>query len=357
MSEPNTSSPLGEATIHQDGELTLSVSRKIAPEAVDLLKRTIYGTRGVRYQHTNQEAKIQDLTRPLFFHLRKAGQLIGTYCLDERSLELGSSLTTGFYGRYLAVNEAYSGNGYGRLLKQQAIAYVEQNTPSPFLFYSYIEGKNERSIAISQKEGFESVATLKTYFFRRYSPFKDKRFIQATSADLLQMQPLLNQFYGSYGFKTFAHIGYKDQYFVLKEQGQIVAGVQANPVCWQFHQMAGWRGWILMNLVPLFSASRRFFNPARNEFLVLEGMYFQKGRPELLPILLESVLAHHNLHSAMCEIDQRDPLLQQLVDPSMGLLSGLEKDVSTHVLIKAKGLSDSVLQIKTPVYVSCFDYA
>ncbi|RZK65663.1 MAG: GNAT family N-acetyltransferase [Pedobacter sp.] len=59
-----------------------------------------------------------------------AGELIGTYCLDERTLELESVQTTGFYGRYLAVDEAHSGHGYGRLLKQQAVAYVEQRTAS-----------------------------------------------------------------------------------------------------------------------------------------------------------------------------------------------------------------------------------
>lgn len=346
-----------EVEIYRNGESIITAGGTIDPIAIDLLKRTIYGTKGVRYQHTNQETKIHDLPKPLFFHLRQAGQLIGTYCLDERTLELGSTQTTGFYGRYLAVEETHSGNGYGRLLKQQAVAYVEQHTPSPFLFYSYIEGKNARSMAISKKEGFTSGATLKTYFFRRYSPVQDQRFSQATASDLRQIQPLLSQFYRSHRFQTFAHIGYQDQYFVVKEQGQIVAGVQANPVCWRFYQMAGLRGWALMNLIPLFSASRRFFNPAQNEFVVLEGMYYQKGRPDLLPVLLESVLAHYGLHSAMCEIDQQDPLVEQLRHPSMGLLSGFEKDVKTHVLMKPIGLPEQGFDTKAPVYVSCFDYA
>jgi hypothetical protein len=121
--------------------------------------------------------------------------------------------------------------------------------------------------------------------------------------------------------------------------------------------MPGAMGWVLMNLVPLLSASRRFFNPAHNEFAVLEGMYYQRGRPELMPILLESVLAHYGLHSAMCEVDQRDPLVELLLHPSMGRLSGFEKGVQTHVLVKAVGLSEQVVESKAPIYVSCFDYA
>lgn len=346
-----------DVAIYRNGELILTAGGTIDPAAIDLLKRTIYGTKGVRYQHTNQETKIHELANPLFFHLWQAGQLVGTYCLDERTLDLGSIQTTGFYGRYLAVDEAHAGHGYGRLLKQQAVAYVEQRTPSPFLFYSFIEGKNARSIAISRKEGFQSVATLKTYFFRRYSPTQDNRFSPATAADLEHLQPLLKPFYQAYRFKTFAQIGYQNQYFVLKEQGRIVAGVQANPVAWRFYQMPGATGWVLMNLVPLFSASRRFFNPTHNEFAVLEGFFFQEGRAELLPILLESVLAHYGLHSAMCEIDQQDPLVELLMHPSMGPLSGFEKDVQTHVLVKPIGLPQEVFDTKAPIYVSCFDYA
>ena len=346
-----------EVEIYRNGELIITAGGVIDSAAIDLLKRTIYGTKGVRYQHSNQETKIHDLAKPLFFYLRQAGQLIGTYCLDKRNLDLGSIQTIGFYGRYLAVDEAHSGKGYGRLLKQQAVAYVEQHTHSPFLFYSFIEGKNARSIRISQKEGFQPLATLRTYFFRRYSPILDKRFSQSTATDLQQIQPLLRKFYQSYRFKTFAQIGYQNQYFVLKEQGQIVAGVQANPVAWRFYQMPGVMGWVLMNLVPLVSASRRFFNPARNEFVVFEGFFFQKGQPELLPVLLESVLAHYGLHSAMCEIDQIDPLVELLLHPAMGQLSGFEKDVQTHVLVKSIGLPDKIFKSKAPVYVSCFDYA
>lgn len=56
-----------DVAIYRNGELILTAGGTIDPAAIDLLKRTIYGTKGVRYQHTNQETKIHELANPLFF--------------------------------------------------------------------------------------------------------------------------------------------------------------------------------------------------------------------------------------------------------------------------------------------------
>jgi len=346
-----------EEIIFEWEDLRMTVARELHPAGLALLKRTIYGTSGIRYQHTNQESKVRDLTNPLFFHLWHGAELIGMYCLDERMLELENHQATGFYGRYLSIAESQSNKGYGRLLKQQAVEYAGQHTPSPFLFYSYIEEQNERSLKISTREGFRTVAHLKTYFFRRYTPRKDKRFSAATPDDLIQVASLLSRYYRHYTFKTFAHIGYQGQYFVLKEGGKIVAGVQANPVCWRFSQLPGPLGPLILKLLPLFPFTRWYFNPDRNAFAVLEGIYITDNRPDLLPILLESVLAHLGLHAAMCQIDERDPLLALLKQKAMGPFSGIRANVNTQVLIKSVDLPDQWIGYQRPVYVSCFDYS
>lgn len=335
----------------------MTVMRLIDPAGVTLLKHAVYGTSGVRYQQTQQEIKAKDLHNPLFFHLYLGSKLIGLYCLDERLLDLETGPTVSFYGRYLVVDATYFSRGYGRLLKHEAIGYVKQRTTCPFLFYAFIEEKNLRSQVISQGEGFYSIARLKTFIFRRYSPLLDERFAVASANDLSTVLPMLDQLYRNHTFKTFVHIGYNDNYFILKERGQIVAGVQANPVCWRFTHMPGLSGWVTMNLIPLLSATRRFFNPSRYTFVVLEGMYFQPGQQKLLPVLLESVLAYFGLHSAMLQIDEKDPILPLFESNRMGPISGFQHGVKTHVMVKVVGLeSDSSLS-QRPQYVSSFDFS
>lgn len=344
-------------TIYEQDDLRITVGHALESYGLTLLKNTVYGTKGIRYQHTNQETKVRDLVSPFFFHLWQGDELIGMYCLDERQLDIENRLITGFYGRYLSVAESRSNKGYGRLLKLKAMEYAERHTSSPFLFYSYIEEKNERSMAISVNENFRSIALLKTYFFRRYAPVKDKRFGVATADDLTRIIPLLSRFYRHYTFKTFAHIGYRGQYFVLREGAHIVAGVQANPVCWRFIQMPGLWGPLIMKLAPLLPLTRWYFNPARQAFAVLEGFYHSEGRAHLLPVLLESVLAHLGLHSAMWLIDERDPLTPLLSQKEMGSFSSFRVGITTHVLVKSVGTPDAWLLNQRPLYVSCFDYS
>jgi GNAT superfamily N-acetyltransferase len=357
MNKLSESEDTPEHIILQNADLRLTVSSVPDPAALDLLKRTIYGTTGIRYQHTNQLTKAKDLKDPLFFQLWRSGQLVGLYCLDRRMTDLSTEPVLGFYGRYLTVDQAHAEQGYGRLLKQQAIAYVEETTSSPFLFYSYIEGKNARSVNISEKEGFASITRLNTYFFRRLWPQKDKRVEPATAAQLEQIQILLSRYYAKYSLKSFANIGYQGNYFVLAESGQIVAGIQANPVCWRIMQMPSKWGDLFISVAPHVPLVRRLFNPDEFAFAALEGLYLAKGREDLLPVLLESVLAQTGLYSAMWQIDERDPNMTLLETLDMGIMSRFEAGVKTHVFVKAVGLPKGWMGANNPVYTSSFDYS
>lgn len=349
--------PTEPTLLVRNKSLTLSVKSVADVAAVNLLKNTIYGTNGVRYRQTGQEKKVGQLHNPFFFHLYVSETLQGFYCLDHRLVNIGRETVDGFYGRYLAVNQSVQGKGYGRLLKTSAVKYITESVSSPHLFYSYIEEKNTRSLSTSEREGFCSVATLKTFIFRRYSPVTDRRFGIASVVDRTTILALLDQQYQNYSLKNFDRIGYDNSYFILRESGQIVAGVQANRACWQFIDMPGKKGWALMNLAPLVSVSRRFFNPTQQAFAVLEGLYLKEGKQNLLPVLLESVLAHFNLHSLMWQIDEQDPFIRLLTKNMMGPLSGFEADVRTHIMVKAVDLDAGLILTQQPKYVSCFDYS
>ncbi|GAA4418614.1 hypothetical protein GCM10023187_52190 [Nibrella viscosa] len=343
--------------LYQKGLLKLTVATQAYEQAVDLLQQTTYGTKGIRYRQTGQQEKIHQLNNPYFFYLYEGDVLIGFYCLDQRIVGFPAGSVSAFYGRYLAVRDNYQGKGYGQLLKSKAVDYIRRQVQPPYLFYSFIEAKNTRSVAVSTHEQFESVAQLKTYMFRRYSPTKDPRFQEASTIDPTRTVPLVQRQFAGYGFQNFININYKNQYFTLEEDGQIVAGVQANPILWKLVHIPGPLGKLIGNVAPFVPGLRRFFNPSRQAFVVLEGVYVEKERPELLPILLESVLAHFKLHTAMWQIDQNDPLMSLLLQPKMGLFSQFQPNVTTHVMVKAVGLPEGIKPGLEPVYMSCFDYS
>ena len=351
--------PGQEAVIYQQESLRIIVKQAADPAAVDLLKRTVYGTNGIHYQHTGQANKVEQLNRPFFFHLFLHNDLIGIYCLDERPVNLSGELTVcGFYGRYLSVTPDHQHKGYGRLLKVEAVRYVETHAKAPYLLYSYIEEKNVRSLRLSEHEGFASVARLKTFLFRRYAPITDSRFACLADSEKVWLLTQLEHVYGSHALTTFARIGFQNNYFVLREENEIIAGVQANPVRWNFSNMPGFGGWLMMHVAPLTSITRRFFNPDQYQFVALEGIYWKPGRESVVPVLLESVLACFGFHTALLEVDTRDPLNALLTDvKKMGLLSGFQSGIITHVMVKASSPEHLPALTDKPVYVSSFDFS
>ena len=346
-----------QVLLYQRGALTLFVSAQADPDAIRLLKHTTYGTEGIRYRQTGQADKICHLHKPYFFQLYSHEQLIGYYCLDQRPVGFPSASFLGYYGRYLAVKDDYQGKGFGQLLKSTAINYLTKSAPLPHLFYSFIEEKNTRSVKASLKENFVSVAQFKTYMFRRFSPKVDSRFQITSLVDPANALKLVQRQFAHYGFQNFININYQNHYFTLEENGQVIAGVQANPIIWKLVHIPGMLGPIIRHIAPTLPGLRRFFNPSSQSFVVLEGVYVDKNRPDLLPVLLESVLAHFKIHTAMWQIDAKDPMLELIKGQKMGMLSQFQPEVTTHLMVKAVGFPATFDLAKDPAYMSCFDYS
>ncbi|MCK8495527.1 MULTISPECIES: GNAT family N-acetyltransferase [Spirosoma] len=343
--------------LYRNADLTLLVSAHADEQAIALLQQTTYGTEGIRYQQTGQEAKLNRLNNPFFFHLYQHQTLIGLYCLDQRAVGFPDASISGYYGRYLAVHQNVQGRGYGQLLKTTAVNYVNQHVSTPHLFYSYIESRNTRSMAASIKENFTSIARLKTFMFRRFSPHKDTRFIQASLTDSSRNLQLVQRQYTDYGFQNFLNINYKNNYFALEEDGHLLVGVQANLIIWKLVHIPGKFGSFIHYVAPFLPGLRRFFNPARQSFVALEGVYIAEGQTQLLPVLLESVLAHFDVYTAMWQIDEKDPLINLLNSPKMGRFSQFQPGVTTHLMVKDLDRPSHIQLGKEPAYVSCFDYS
>lgn len=348
-----------EQVVFEQGELRVLVSPTLHPAAMDLLRQTEYGTSGIRYRQQDQLVRVRDLAHPRFFLLWRSAHLLGMYCLDERQVWLDGRWLPAFYGRYLTVSAAHMGQGYGHLLKQQAIQYVERTTSSPCLLYCFIEQKNTRSSAISLDEGFTAVATLRTTLFFHGQPEIDPRVEPAAATDLPAIKSILFTRYQNHHLLTLERIGYQQGYFVLREAGVIVAGVQAIRVHWCFTHIPEPVRSMLRLVLP-----KRFFNPDQQPFAVLEGVYLAEGHHQLWPVLLESVLAHLAVHGAMWQPDEADhgPSYRRTGQPWLkisdrGLSAGLQLGIRTGVLVKPMGMAMPWIFPTGPVYASCFDYA
>ncbi|RYY19468.1 MAG: hypothetical protein EOO36_05710 [Cytophagaceae bacterium] len=157
----------------------------------------------------------------------------------------------------------------------------------------------------------------------------------------------------------FDHLFDQGNYFVLRENGAIIAGAQANPVRWRIVAMPGLSGKVLLRGLPHVPVLRRLLNPAHYAFAALEALCALPGREPALLKLLESVLVHFGYTSALVLLDVNSPLHRYLKNSGqLGLLQALKQPTYTQVLVKLNGLGDKqVKQAPTqPLYASAFDY-
>jgi L-amino acid N-acyltransferase YncA len=344
-----------KSIVYQDGELSISVGVTFDNSIVGLLKKSIYGTEGPKYQHSGQELKLQNLKNPIFFILRKQDKTIGFYCLCEREIWIGTEKYLGYYGRYLAVDENYQGNGFGKLLKKKAVEYVETNGTSPSVLYSYIEENNTRSLNISQKMGFKSISTLETIIFSRLYPKADNRVTRIDEVELPEILEKLESQNVHTILRTFENINYQNNYFVLKENGRIVAGLQVNPTRWKIVEMAGMGGKILLNVLPYIPILKRLINPQKHDFVAIEGIFIETGSDELLYSLIEGVLHQFSVTSALIELDSKSSILEIFnKKQNLGLLNAFKNEIKTHVMIKSFNCNLPIPHGEA--YVSSFDF-
>ncbi len=342
--------------VYHKADISIYVGQTFDDEVVSLLKRTIYGTKGPKYQHTGQEVKLANLKSPIFFTLKSKEETIGFCCICEREIMIEEQSFLGYYGRYFAVDVRFRGNDYGRLLTKIATEYIEANSKNPSIFYSYIEENNIRSLKISMASGFESISTLETIIFSRLYPKQNKNVSRLAQSEIPTILSKLESQNSTTILRTFENINYQDNYFVIREKGIIVAGLQANPVCWKIKEMEGISGKILLKILPHIPIIKRLINPDKYDFLAIEGLFVENGYEDYLYDLLEGVLHQFAMTSALIQLDSKSPFLKVFTDRgNLGLLNSMKKDVKTHVMVKVINGDKSIIKAGE-VYVSSFDF-
>lgn len=341
-------------TIYKSDNIRISVSTTANLEAVKLLENTIFGNKGIKYQHTSLTTTIEALKNPLFFYLYFDNELIGFYCLCKRIINSRKTSIDTFYGRYLTISPTYSEKGFGKILKREAVKYVENLSLKSVIFYSYIEQNNVHSLNISQKENFITAGLINSFVFFRFFPKKNKSVQKLSKDKIPEMKELLKNYYNEHGLVVLENIGYKENYFVLKYNNEIIAGVQANPVLWHIVKMDGLLGKLLkyISKVPFVNRIIR----TNYEFLAIEGIYIKEEYfdNDTLYKLLEATLVHFNLNTILMQLDFHSPLAKKLnKDKKLGLVNKLNKPVTTHVMVK----SHEDVQPISPIYISSFDFA
>lgn len=341
----------------------LEIARSPKDQVIRLLEENMVGTPGssMVYRHVNVREKVTSLGDAYFCNLSIREKLIGTICFSRRIvLNLGNPQTA-FYIRYFTFLDKFRSNheqqrrgkqnkvrrDVALLMDGEGLDYDDE-----LLLYAYVDDDNIRSKRLIEEFGFREAGTFKTIPFSRFYPKSHPDVSKITDDQKTEIQALLTNYYTNYQLVSFENLFLKGDYFVIREGGEIVCGVQGIPDQWEIVDLPGVAGAVMMNVIPRLPLVRRLFQK-EYKFVFLEAVFCKSGYEKHLSRLFESVLAHYGAYSAILCLDPRADLYQRLKRVRMGITHKIMGEKSIGIVVKTS--RDDLLDQDNPFFVSGFD--
>jgi len=340
---------------------------KIPPKSViDLLTRTYIGTNGTLYQLLDTKTKIHKLHQPHFIFIERNNKAIGNMTICQREVMINHEKTPSNYIRYFAFDQLFhggsqKGKGSSQLHQYFKALFDTSNfdpvnpEKDPSIYWAFIDPDNIRSFNMNERFGFETIGQFKTLAFSRVNP-KNRNISALREVEKTEVMAEIKSFYADHQFFSPIHLFDDNNYYVLRKDGQIIAGIQANPVKWKIKSLPGISGRFLLQSAPYIPRIRKLINPNNHEFLATEGLFWKKGFEHEVQNLLEGVLAETKHHSLLIWQDLKDESLKG-IPIKWGFIQRIKQDNTIHIVAKINGHPADTKESfqKKPFYLSGFD--
>jgi len=288
------------------------------------------------------------------------GIIMGTAVFCNPQVTVEGKPFNYYYTRYFASSPAIRGRGLIKKLAIQLMSSIREGEKSKTIFVGFIERGNKSSYKVAEAAGYHTIGTIKTVGFSRFFPKKSKRIQQVTTEQEKQIViSLLQDQYKYHGLVQFDYLFMHNNYYVIKENNEIVAGCQFHKAHWVVNKMPGMMGKIILNIVPMIPLLNRLFNPKKFEFLAFEGLFFKPGNESKLHELFEGLLAKEKLKSALFWMDEKCPYYKTLsAYGKNGLINNFVKESDVYLMASYQNMTDEEITIteNCALYASGFDY-
>ena len=323
-----------------------------------LLRETVYGTKGVKINHRDTDKKLDQLIQPDFHTLWNGEELMAVAVYCKRTINLELENIDAYYIRYFSVDINHQDKGLGKQLTERVEEHYKNNISGKVVFYAYIEEKNLKSIGVSNHFEPKIIGTMKTLFFSRFSPDKNKNCQIAQLEDIEKVKGLLQERYKDYTTVNLNRIGYEDSYYIYKENNKIIAGVQLVNTKWRIHSLPGFMGWLSLYIFPYIPFLNKVADGKNLKFSGVEGLYCLKGKEDELLILLEHAIASVSNYKAFIYLDVKDSLYKALEGrKDLGFMGKVQKSPSVRIIYQSFNLNekDKAQLLSSSKYISAFD--
>jgi len=168
----------------------------------------------------------------------------------------------------------------------------------------------------------------------------------------------IREFYSEYTLFNPDPVFRNHCYYVIRQSGRVVAGLQAYPVTWRIVDFGNrWINTVGSLLVRLPFVRRRL-DPEAFRLLAFDGIYCEPGYEDDLYELMEGVLEREKHYLGMMMMDTRSPLRKIFAERrELGLLHRILGSFEADIRMRFVNLPDNVRHyyLDHPIYISTYD--
>lgn len=355
-----TSTTIPSETLFREEPYSIRRHGGIPPAALDFLDSIAWGNEGAVYAHMNTEEHIGQLHNPSLISIHEEEAIRGTAVFSNTPVTVDGRPFNCHYIRYFASSPLIRGKGVMKRFSRKVMELIREGEEEPTIYFACIERGNRASYRVVESAGYRPIGDVKTLGFSRFFPKTSDHVVRlAAGPDREEILELLRQQYQPHALVQFNSLFLHDDYFAIRENGELVAGCQLHRVHWVVNRMKGLTGKLIMTLVPRIPLLNQIFNPQRFEFLAFEGIYVRPGHEHRLFELFEHLLAQEGLKSAMFWLGADCPVRERIqAAGSLGLIHGFVKDSDVTILADFQNCTadDIALLQRQPLFASAFDY-
>ena len=172
------------------------------------------------------------------------------------------------------------------------------------------------------------------------------------------MLALLKDYYKNYTLFVPDPLFREDDYYVIRESGRVVAGIQKYPVTWNIVDFGSNIANGLANIITRLPRVKKRFNPDNFHLLAFDGIYCEKGYESALYELMEGVLERSNTYVAIIMSDTGSELYGIFQNRSkLGILHKILGNFLADIRVRFINLPGEIRQyfLDHPTYISTFD--
>ena len=325
-----------DAEIHwRDDRSGQVISRSSRPseQTLSLLRETVWGSRDTRYRVLGIGEKLSRLRDPSFFVLSENGTELCVFVLDHCQKSIKGQVCGAYHFVMAATRPDRRDLGLATRMIDVIRPYAEKTVGRPGLGFAYVEETTEISLKISEHAGHSVESDISLQLFSRLIPARDDRAGAIRDTEHRVVLRGLEQLYSDHELADFEASFRPEETRVIRRDGQAIASVQVEPLNWEVVSMPGFRGRLLLDVLPHVPGWNRLLDLRNLKVLRFGNVFFRQGEAAEFFALAESCLAENHARIGLVMLDRNSSVLHSLRQSGdFGLLSrAMRGNAKLHV--------------------------